>query len=73
MHAFTSSVSTLLPDTLMPSAFAAGLEPDGGHKACALSLVAGSQHIPSDTKLLLTKDYSERLIFEKLPISYVVP
>ena len=29
--------------------------------------------IPSDTKLLLTKNYSEIIIFEKLRISYVIP
>ena len=29
-------------------------------------------HIPSDTKLLLTKDYSEIFIFEKLRISRVI-
>ena len=29
--------------------------------------------VPSDTKLLLTKNYSEIIIFEKLRISYVIP
>ena len=29
--------------------------------------------IPSDTKLLLTKNYSKIIIFEKLRISYVIP
>ena len=30
-------------------------------------------YIPSDTKLLLTKNYSKIIIFEKLRISYVIP
>ena len=29
--------------------------------------------LPSDTKLLLTKNYSKIIIFEKLRISYVIP
>ena len=29
--------------------------------------------VPSDTKLLLTKNYSEIIIFEKLRVSYVIP
>ena len=33
----------------------------------------GKNHIPSDTKLLLTKNYSEIIIFGKLRISYVIP
>ena len=34
---------------------------------------SSSQEIPSDTKLLLTKNYFEIIIFEKLRMSYVIP
>ena len=37
------------------------------------SLKAPFFAIPSDTKLLLTKNYSEINVFEKLRISYVIP